>query len=146
MILKLKLKKCQFAQSSTTYSGHIISDKGVTPDPDKVNAMKNLKSPKTVRQVRSFLGMSGFYRKFIKNYADMAMPLTQLTQKNVKFVWTEQCENSLREIIRQLALTPLLSHPDINLPYILYTDASDLAIGAVLTQSVTGNDEELRPI
>ena len=144
--MKLKLQKCQFLQESTSFLGHIISSQGIRPDFKKVEALMSLKSPQNVREVRAFLGMSGFYRKFIPNYAAISLPLTELTHKNARFVWSAACQQSFDSIINLLAHLPTLFHPDINKPYTLYTDASDYAIGAVLVQSPTGNCEDEVPI
>ena len=109
-------------------------------------ALKKITQPKTVRNVRSFLGLSGYYRQYICNYAKLSEPLTKLTQKHVKFKWTEECENSFQQIIKELEKLPILSHPRIDLPYTLYTDASDFAIGAVLAQSVSGKPCDEKPL
>lgn len=144
--LKLKLKKCHFFKQSVKYLGHVVTADGIIPDDDKVEALKRLETPRNLRDVRSFLGACGYYRKFLKHYAEITAPLTRLTQKNVPFVWDEACENSFQEVIRQLSKLPTLSHPDFSKPYVLYTDASDKFIAGVLCQSLTGQQEDELPV
>ena len=140
--LKLKLSKCSFGVSKVDYLGHEISAEGVRPDPQKVEAIQNIRPPNTVKQVRSFLGLVGFYRQFIKNFAEVANPLTQLTKKFCRFSWSSECQKSFETLKRELCKNVVLAHPDQNKPYKLYTDASQFAVGAVLTQEV-GNEERV---
>ncbi len=132
--LKLKPQKCEFFKDSIKYLGHIISAEGVSPDKDKVKAIQEMDAPETVRHVRSFLGVAGYYRRFISQFADLAKPLTSLTKKNAHFVWGTVQDESFRELKSRLVTAPILSYPDVNAPYNLYTDASLYAVGAVLTQ------------
>ena len=132
--LRLKLKKCSFFKSETAYLGFTISDKGVQPDPKKVKVIQALSSPRTVREIRSFIGMAGYYRRFIPKFSHVAEPLIALTKKNARFRWSKECEQSFEILKGHLATLPLLAYPDPNKPYILYTDASDSCIGACLTQ------------
>ena len=88
--LKLKMSKCQFLMKQISYLGHIISEKGISPDPDKIKAISELREPRNVREVRSFVGMASYYRKFIEHFSDIVKPLTELTKKNSKFVWTDR--------------------------------------------------------
>jgi hypothetical protein len=107
--LKLKLKKCSFYQNRTKYLGFIISDKGIQPDPEKVKVIKALPQPQTIRDVRSFIGMTGYYRRFIPRYSEIAEPLTALTRKYVRFKWTDRCSEKLKAY---LITVPLLAYPD----------------------------------
>ena len=141
--LKLKLKKCSFFQNKTSYLGFTISDNGVQPDPKKVKVIQALPSPKTVREIRSFIGMAGYYRRFIPQFSHVAEPLIALTKKNTRFKWSKECEKSFETLKGHLARLPLLAYPDTNKPYILYTDASDTCIGACLTQPNDENDKFL---
>ena len=138
--LKLKLSKCNFGVDKVKYLGHEISSRGITPDPEKIKVIKKLKRPYTVREARSFLGMAGYYRRFVKNFADIAFPLTQLTRKYGRFKWTEECQESFEKLKQVLCETVVLAHPDTTRPYNLYTDASDYAVGAVLTQELEGGE------
>ena len=132
--LKLKLSKCEFFKSRVNYLGHVISDKGIEPNPEKVVKVRAMKPPTAVREVRGFLGAVGYYMKFIECFAKIAKPLVQLTKKNARFVWGPNCQLAFETLKEKLASAPILAYPDPNLPYKLYTDASEYAVGAVLTQ------------
>ena len=138
--LKLHPKKCTFAKRQIKYLGHIVSSDGILPDPDKISAIKDYPIPKRLKDVRAFLGLSGYYRKFIKDYAKIASPLYALTKKNVDFIWTEQCENAFKLLREALISPPLLAYPDFDEPFQLYTDASSFALGAVLCQTQNGTE------
>ena len=142
--LKLKLKKCAFFQEKTGYLGFVINKDGVKPDPDKVKAIRTLPEPKNVREIRGFIGMCSYYRRFIPNFSKIAEPLIELTKKYARFKWTPDCQSAFDYLKDSLTVVPLLAYPDINKPYVLYTDASNNCIGACLTQK-TDNDEE-KPI
>ena len=138
--LKLKLKKCSFLRSETTYLGFIISSEGIKPDPQKVEAIKSLPPPTCVREVRSFIGMGSYYRRFIPNFSEIAEPVIALTRKYARFKWTDECQSAFEYLKQSLTVVPLLAYPDPNKPYTLYTDASNSCIGACLTQAC--EDEE----
>ncbi|VDI33759.1 Hypothetical predicted protein [Mytilus galloprovincialis] len=106
--LKLHPKKCTFAKRQIKYLGHIVSSDGILPDPDKISAIKDYPIPKRLKDVRAFLGLSGYYRKFIKDYAKIASPLYALTKKNVDFIWTEQCENAFKLLRRSFNFTTFI--------------------------------------
>ena len=119
--------------------GHIISEEGIEPEEEKVSAIKNMRPPDCVRGVRSFIGMVGYYRKFIKGFSEIARPLTNLTKKNARFLWTDEAQCSFDTLKEKLMTAPILGYPDTSEPYKLYTDASQYAVGAILTQdSPTG--------
>ena len=141
--LKLKLKKCHFMQRETKYLGFIINENGVKPDPAKVEAIRSLKPPETVREVRSFIGMTSFYRRFIPNFSKIAEPIIKLTKKYAKFHWTNECQKAFDYLKESLSIVPLLAYPDVNKPYTLYTDASNTCIGACLTQNCTSDKNQL---
>ena len=132
--LKLKMSKCDFLKREVNYLGHVVSPNGIKPDPTKVEALQQLEPPTDVRGIRSFIGMTGYYRRFIPNYAKIAKPLTELTKKNRIFCWTEECQNSFETLRQALMEAPILAFPDISKPYKLYTDACGYAIGGVLVQ------------
>ena len=132
--LKLKAKKCALFQTETIYLGHVISADGVSCDPAKVQAVQNWLPPQTVKQVRAFLGTVGYYKRFIKGYADIARPLYQLTRKHPKFVWNERCQHAFEVLKGKLIIAPIMAYPQEEGDYILDTDASAYAIGAVLSQ------------
>jgi len=126
-----------------SYLGHILSKDGVSPDQNKVTAIWNFPRPKTVRDVRAFLGLSGYYRSFIKDYAAISRPLTQLTKKDAKFDWTEAQQLSFDNLKTALTSDSVLAHPRFDLPFILSCDASNYAISSILSQLQNGKE---RPI
>ena len=142
--LKLKMSKCEFLKREVNYLGHLVSASGIKPDPQKVSAIQNLGAPSTVKDVRSFIGMCSYYRRFIPNFAKIAKPLTELTKKNRRFDWSDQCQTAFETLRTTLTTAPILAYPDINKPYILYTDASDYAIGAALVQDTATGERVIQ--
>ncbi|KAK8785533.1 hypothetical protein V5799_008101 [Amblyomma americanum] len=138
--LKLKPSKCQFLKNEVKYLGHVVSADGVRPDPEKLRCVSDFPSPTSVRQVRQFLGLIGYYRRHIEEFAKLAKPLTALTAKNVAFRWDENAENAFGALKRKLMSAPLLRHPDFSLPFVMATDASKFAVGAVLSQVIEGKE------
>ena len=132
--LKMKLKKCQFFQQETKYLGFVVNGMGVKPDPEKVEAIRGLATPRTVKEVRGFIGMCGYYRRFVPNFSEIASPLFDLTKKFARFIWTPECQKAFDFLKDSLTVVPLLAYPDTRKSYTLYTDASDTCIGACLTQ------------
>ena len=141
--LKLQIDKCEFLRRKVNYLGHMLSEKGLSPDPKKVEAVKDFPQPKDVKNVRQFLGLAGYYRRFIKNFAQIAKPLTKLLQKEMPFEWNEKAEDSFNTLKTFLCNAPLLQFPDFTKPFNVTTDASGYAIGGVLSQGEIGKD---RPI
>ena len=142
--LKLKLKKCTFFKEETDYLGFVISKDGIKPDSKKVEAIRDLPEPKSFREIRGFIGMCSYYRRFVPNFSKIAEPLIDLTKKCARFKWTSECQTAFDFLKESLTVVPLLAYPDTNKPYVLYTDASNNCIGACLTQK-TDNEEE-KPI
>ena len=143
--VKLKAKKCFLFQQETTYLGHVISSQGVKTDPIKTEAVRQWHAPKNVRHVRSFLGMVCYYNKFIKNYARIAMPLYELLGKKKKWEWSATHQEAFEKLKEALVSAPILAYPRPEGRYILDTDASNFAYGAVLSQiqrNEKGEDEE----
>lgn len=138
--LRLKPKKCALARREVLYLGHVVSPEGILTDPDKLQRVKEWPTPCSVTEVRSFLGLCSYYRKFVSGFAHIASPLHQLTQKNTKFIWTEECEIALQKLKKSLTTAPILAYPDFNKDFILDTDASDKGIGAVLSQVHEGKE------
>ena len=132
--VKLKAKKCFLFQKETNYLGHVISSDGVKCDPAKVEAVENWHPPKTTKQVKSFLGMVCYYSKFIRNYAEVSRPMYDLLVKNKKFVWGPDQQSAFTQLQRALVTAPILAYPSAHGRYILDTDASNFAYGAVLSQ------------
>ena len=136
--LKLKPSKCQFFADSVNYLGHVVSRDGVSTDPAKVEAVTEWPVPKSTKDVRAFLGTTGYYRRFIPGYTERAKPLTHLLSKQVRFQWTPDCTHAFDDLKLTLITAPVLAYPDHSLPFILDTDASDVGTGAVLGQVQDG--------
>ena len=134
--LTLKLKKCNFGVSECTYLGHRIGRGGVLPENSKVKAIQGMPIPRTKKQVRSFLGMVGYYQRFIPHFATKAEPLTNLTKKGLPEVisWTEETNSSFESLKTDLTQSVMLRNPDYTQTFQLQTDASDVGVGAVLSQ------------
>ncbi|KAF5778414.1 putative nucleotidyltransferase, Ribonuclease H [Helianthus annuus] len=131
--LVAKLAKCVFGQTTVGYLGHVISAQGIEVDPDKIKSIQNWPTPQTVKDVRSFLGLSGYYRRFIHHYASIAGPLSDLLKKD-QFVWTSLQEEAFCKLKTLLSTTPVLRLPDFSKPFTVETDASGTGIGAILSQ------------
>lgn len=132
--LYAKLSKCEFWLEEVQFLGHVISKDGISVDPSKVEAVTKWEQPKTATEVRSFLGLAGYYRRFIKDFSKIATSLTKLTRKSEKFVWTPNCEESFQELKRRLVSAPILSLPDDSGGFVVYSDASLKGLGCVLMQ------------
>lgn len=132
--IKLNLSKCSFGQREVKFWGHIVLEAGCRPDPTNVKAVTDMKPPTTVKGVRRFLGMCGFYRKHIPKFAKVSAPLTNLTRKNGEFQWTENCQEAFERLKEQLTEAPVLVRADINQPFVVPTDASNTHVGGVLSQ------------
>ena len=138
--LKLKPKKCHLFKREVVYLGHVVSPVGISTDPSKIEVIKNWPTPKDVGDVRSGLGMFGYYRKFIKDYSKKARPLTRLTERDVEFVWGQEEEEAWQMLKDELVKAPILAYPDPEKQFILDTDASGYGIGAVLSQVQDGRE------
>ena len=142
--LKLKAKKCLLFATRVKYLGHVISEEGVSTDPEKVRDIVNWHTPKTIKQTRSFLGMVNYYSRFVPKLAEIAHPLHQVTKKNAKFNWTEQCQTAFNKLKEKLASAPIMAYPTRTEKFILDTDASDLGYGAVLSQMQRQSNGEVQ--
>lgn len=132
---KVKLSKCTFAQRSISYLGHVISEQGVSTDPDKVRAITEWPAPNNIRSLRGFLGLAGYYKKFVRHFGIIARPLTDLLKKDTLFIWTSVHDSTFRALKLALSTAPVLALPDFSLPFHVETDASGSGIGAVLQQN-----------
>ena len=141
--LKLKPKKCHLFKREVVYLGHVVSPAGISTDPSKIEVIRNWPTPKDAGDVRSGLGMFGYYRKFIKDYSKKAKPLTKLTEKNAEFIWGSEEEEAWRLLKEELVKAPILGYPDPEKDFILDTDASGYGIGAVLSQIQDGRERVL---
>ena len=130
--LYAKLSKCQFWLDMVAFLGHVISVKGVSVDPKKIEAVVNWKPPKNVSEVRSFLGLAGYYRKFVEGFSKIAAPLTKLTRKDVKYYWVDPCQQSFKELKGRLTSAPVQALPNGRYGFVVYSDASQQSLGCVL--------------
>ena len=138
--LKLKPSKCSFFQKSASFLGHVVSEEGVGTDPEKIRAVRDWPTPMNSREVRSFLGLASYYRKFVKGFSEVARPLHKLCEKKTRFVWTADCKKSFDLLKQALISTPVLAYPVLGSQFILDTDSSDVACGAVLSQIQDGKE------
>ena len=134
--LSAKVSKCEFHKSEVDFLGHVISGDGVRTDPKKIASLKEWPIPSNLKEVQSFLGFCNYYRRFVKNFATIARPLNNLTKKNVKFDFNNECNDSFDKLKDSLCSSEVLIQPDPDKPYKLETDASKFAIGCVLSQKV----------
>nr|ABA98437.1 retrotransposon protein, putative, Ty3-gypsy subclass [Oryza sativa Japonica Group] len=146
--LYAKFSKCDFWLTEVKFLGHVITAQGVAVDPSNVESVTKWTPPKTVSQIRSFLGLAGYYRRFIENFSRIARPMTQLLKKDEKFKWTAECDKSFEELKRKLVSAPVLILPDQTKDFQVYCDASRHGLGCVLMQEgrvVAYASRQLRP-
>ena len=132
--LTLKPTKCVFLRESVEFLGHVISGKGIEPNPKKIKVVQDQIPPKDKKQVKSFLGLAGYYRKFVRDFSKIAFPLTRLLKKDTAFEWSNECERAFNTLKEKLVTAPVLAFPDFEKPFILYTDSSGFAMGMILGQ------------
>jgi hypothetical protein len=130
----IKESKCLFPQPSLEYLGHVITSEDIATDPSKVAVVKQWPVPTKVKELRGFLGLMGYYRRFIKNYGIINRPLTNLLKKGVVFLWSSHVQQAFEAVQQDLSIAPVLAIPDFNKSFVLKTDTSNLGIGAVLLQ------------
>jgi transposase InsO family protein len=140
--LTISVEKSKFCVQQLRYLGYLIDSRGLHPDPEKVSAIVNYPPPRNVREIRRFLGMTGWYQRFIKNYAELACPLTSLLRTNTRFHWSTEAGHSFDQLRNCLISAPILTTPNFSEKFTIQCDASDRAIGAVLTQG-EGKDEKV---
>ena len=141
--LTVNMKKTHFFRTSLKFLGHIVSDTGIKPDPEKTRAVQDFPVPKNIKEVQRFLGMAGWYHRFVPHFSQVAEPLNALKRKGAKFLWTPQCQISFQALKQLLVSPPVLGHPNLNLPFVIYTDASEVGLGAVLVQQTGLGTEEV---
>ena len=132
--LYAKFSKCEFWLEKVAFLGHVLTADGVVVDPAKIEAVLEWQQPKNVTDIRSFLGLAGYYRRFIENFSKIAKPMTELLKNGVPFVWSAKCEASFQELKSKLTTTPILTLPDIRKDFVVYCDASRQGLGCVLMQ------------
>ena len=138
--LKLSPKKCQLFKKKVCFLGHVVSEHGISTDPAKIRAVEQWSAPTDVHQVRSFLGLCSYYRRFVEGFATIARPLHKLTEKKNPFRWTPECQESFMRLKQALCSSPILCYPTIRQNFVLDTDASGVGIGAVLSQVEDGKE------
>jgi hypothetical protein len=146
--LYAKFNKCEFWLSEVPFLGHVISSEGISMDPDKVWEVLDWKPPRTMHQVCSFLGLAGYYRRFILNFSKIAKPITDLLKKDEKFVWNTKCDEAFQTLKKLLTTSPMLAQPDITKPFNVYCDASGTGLSCVLMQEghvIAYSSCQLRP-
>ena len=132
--LKLGAAKCTFAAKEVSYLGHRVTEEGLLPDPSLLAAIRDIPPPKTATEVRSFLGLAGYYRRYVKGFATIAAPLHALTRKDAVFHWSEDCQTAFDQLKTRLTTSPITAFPDFSQEFRLYTDASTAGLGAILAQ------------
>jgi hypothetical protein len=129
-----KFKKCEFWLDNVAFLGHTVTKEGIAVDPGKVEVVVNWVRPTNAHKVQSFLGLAGYYRRFVEGFSRLAAPLTRLTRKNEKFQWSEECEQSFQELKQRLVTAPVLTLPSGSDGFVIYSDASHKGLGCVLMQ------------
>ena len=138
--LKLGASKCTFAAKEVSYLGHRVTEEGLLPDPSLLAAIRDIPPPKTATEVRSFLGLAGYYRRYVKGFAAIAAPLHALTRKDAFFHWSEDCQAAFDQLKARLTTSPITAFPDFSQAFRLYTDASTAGLGAILAQVREGKE------
>jgi hypothetical protein len=129
-----KFCKCEFWMEKVAFLGHVLSAEGIVVDLSRVESITKWEEPLNTTDVRSFLGMAGYYQRFIENFSKIAKPMTELLKNNTKFEWSEACEKSFQKLKRRLITAPVLTLPDIKKDFVVYCDASSQGLGCVLMQ------------
>jgi hypothetical protein len=150
--LYAKFSKCEFWLDKVEFLGHVISKEGIAVNPSKVASVLEWEAPKNVKQIRGFLGMAGYYRRFIKGFSKIAGLITKLLRKNTSFIWLEQCKESFQRLKEKLTTTHVLAVPETGKDYTAYCDASKNGLGCALMHerkviaSGRGNCDRMRLI
>ena len=129
-----KLSKCDFWLKEVSFLGHIVYAEGIRVDPAKIEAVMSWKLPRNVTEVRSFLGLVGYYRQFVKGFSAIASSLTKLLRKGVKFEWDDKCQSSFEQLKKILVEAPVLIQSTLGKEYAMYSDTSKIGLGCVLMQ------------
>ncbi len=144
--LKLKTSKCHLFQAQLKFLGHVVSKDGISADPDIIKSIQLMPTPKNVTELQSFLGLAGYYRKFVPDFASLCGPLYKLTKQLAPFNWTIDQDQAFNLIKSKLVSRVILAHPNYDYPFIVQTDACDNGLGAVLSQSINGNEQVIQYI
>ena len=138
--LKINPLKCEFFRTKVQFLGHVISKDGLQVDPEKIRAVKDFPVPTIQTHVKSLLGLCSYYRRYVKNFAEIARPLHKASETSSPFNWTPEAQEAFENLKACLVTTPILAFPSMKEPFILYTDASQTAMGAVLAQIQDGKE------
>ena len=142
--LVAKISKCEFHKQEVEFLGHIVSSEGIKTDPHKLEDITSWPTPTNIKEVQSFIGFCNYYRRFIKDFSKIARPIHHLTKKDVEFVWNDDCQAAFLKLKELLVSAPVLAYPNQDKPFIVECDASNFAIGGVLSQY--GEDDLLHPV
>ena len=138
--LKLKPVKCELFKNEVLFLGHKVSQEGIQTNPKLINSVRDWKEPTSVKGIQQFVGLCNYYRQFIRNFSEMAAPLTRLTRKGIPFVWDDKCQSAFQDLKQALCDSPVLAYPRNTSDYILDTDASDVGVGGILSQVQDGKE------
>ncbi|KAL5516149.1 hypothetical protein EMCRGX_G001420 [Ephydatia muelleri] len=138
--LKIKPSKCHLMRKSIKYLGHVVSEHGIKTDPEKTRCVADWPTPSNAHELRQFLGLAGYYRRFVKNFAVIAAPLFHLTENHQAWNWTLQCNAAFFKLKESLVTSPVLAYPVFSIGFVVDTDASGEGLGAVLSQNIEGHD------
>lgn len=141
--LKINLDKCSFFKTDIHFLGHIVRCRGIRPDEEKVEKIKNYAVPRTLCQLWAFLGLASYFQRFIKGFAALARPLYTLFKKNIKYEWKEEQQKAFEKLKTHLISAPILQYPDFSRTFYLHTDASGTGLGAVLVQKNKENKDHV---
>ena len=138
--LKIIPTKCEFFRQEVPFLGHIVNREGIQADPEKTSSVNKFPVPKNATEVKSFLGLCSYYRGYVQDFAKIARPLHQLTEKSKDFLWNSEAQETFEVLKARLTSAPILAFPSMREPFILYTDASQLAMGAVQSKIQNGSE------
>ncbi len=138
--VKLNPKKCSFVKQKVDYLGHVVTPNGVEPNPEKVGVVRDFPVPNNLKELRAFMGLANYYRRFVKGFAHIASPLNALTKKGVKFEWSQSCSDAFDKLKRALVSAPILAYPDFKKEFLLFVDASSTGLGFTLAQNQGGKE------
>ena len=141
--LKLSPEKCFFFEEELPFLGHVVSREGIHTDPEKLKVINNFPIPKDLTQLRGFIALASYYRKFVKGFSSIVEPLHRLLRKNIPYQWKEDQQRAFERLKTCLTTPPILAYPDFGKPFIVYTDASTFALGAILSQKGSDNKEHV---
>ena len=141
--LKLKPMECHFCKTEVLYLGRVVGRNGIKPNPEKVEVIRTYSVPKNCDEVRSFVALVSYYRRFVKGFASVASPINNRLKEGVKYEWNDECQTAFERLRDSLVTAPILSYPNFQEKFSLYTDASNTGIGAILAQHIDGCEKTI---